>query len=584
MKYSITKRLFTGVFVLILPLLLLQGIIFGWSRQTVTEEIRSTATANLEYLRAYLDQRIQNIYEGANIIATETNVGQFYAKLAHSTFESVSEFYMDLRDIRTTLGIHKYANELVQEVTLIFPQHNLMMKTAGVSVADAELLEKIYSAAQTQPAQLMEADGTLYSVYFWMRTADLRATPALLCMEINPDALTELLNSYSEKDVKSSYLFNSANHYLVSSDGAAPVEAQELAPLLSHLDSAGVRQQTLRAGGVSYEAFVCPSSYLDFAIIQLIPSALYNQIPTMIGGLLLLLCAATVVVLVNLLRVLRRTVGRPVDGLQHAFASAGQGDFSVRLPHQDAQEFDQLAVDFNAMAHRIDSLINTNYRQTIRLQTAELKRLQAQINPHFLYNSFYFLRHLVAVGDDETAEEFCRYLGQYFQYITRNDKNTLTLSEEYGHAVSYLNIQLMRFGDTVEAEIAPLPESMAQLETPRLIVEPVVENCFKHGLNTTESTSRIRISFEEDADTVSILLENNGNDLTDEALEQLRSILDVPAEEASFTGLVNTHHRLRIFYGGKAGVEVSRSALGGLLVRLRLTRTPMHLADKEVPV
>lgn len=582
MKYSITKRLFTGVFVLILPLLLLQGIIFWWSRQTVTEEIRSTATSNLEYLRSHLDQRIQNIYEGSNIIVTETTVGQFYSKLAHGTFENTSDFYMSLRDIRITLGVHKYSNELVQEVSLIFPRHNLMVNTIAAAEADDKLLESLYTAAQTQPAQLLVADDRPYSVYFWMRSADLRATPALLCVELNPDALKELLNSYSETNVKSSYLLNSASHFLVSSDGAAPVAAEELAPLLNDLGSGEVRQQTIKAGGIAYEAFVCASDYLDFAIIQLIPSALYNQIPTMIGGLLLLLCAATILVLVYLLRVLRRTVGRPVDGLQRAFASAGQGDFSVRLPHQDAREFDQLAVGFNAMAEHIDSLIDTNYRQTIRVQRAELKQLQAQINPHFLYNSFYFLRHLVATEENETAEEFCRYLGQYFQYITRNDQNTLTLAQEYSHAVSYLNIQLMRFGDTVEADIAPMPQSMEKLEAPRLIVEPVVENCFKYGLNTTESTGCIRISFEEDEDTASIIIENNGNDLTDEALEKLRASLSLPAEDASFTGLVNTHHRLQYFYGGRAGVEVSRSSMGGLLVRLRLSRSP--IAKKEVPV
>lgn len=133
----------------------------------------------------------------------------------------------------------------------------------------------------------------------------------------------------------------------------------------------------------------------------------------------------------------------------------------------------------------------------------------------------------------------------------------------------------MRFGDTVEADVQPLPEDLQALAVPRLIVEPVVENCFKYGLNTTEDRGRIRLRYEEDEQSVSVIIENNGNDLTDEAIDRLRASLELPADETtSFTGLINTHHRLKLFFGQPAGVEVTRSTLGGLMVRLRLGRSP----------
>ena len=81
--------------------------------------------------------------------------------------------------------------------------------------------------------------------------------------------------------------------------------------------------------------------------------------------------------------------------------------------------------------------------------------------------------------------------------------------------------------------------------------------------------------------TESVIIENNGNDLTDEALEKLRQSLELPVDETtSFTGLINTHHRLKLFFGRRAGVEVTRSAMGGLMVRLRLTRTPLDNTQK----
>lgn len=579
---SISRRLFKGVSLLILPLLLLQGCVYVWSRSMVTQEIRSSAENNLAYLQNFLERRVADVVDASNTIFLKAEIGQFYAELAHDWFESASDYYMQLRAIQRTLSVLKYSNELIAEVNLFFPGEGLAVNTEYAYTLDTDFLNEIYEAALTQPAHLMNVGGTLYSAYGWGQSDDLTKARMLLFIELQPDVLRQLLTFYSETSTRSSYLLGEATGYLLSSIGADRMTVQHLAPLMEDMQGGALRQTRAEIDGTAYEAFVCYSAYLRLGILQLIPSRVFNQVPDLIGWLILGLCVTTVVILFSLLRVLRRTVGQPVDGLQSAFREAGNGHFSVRLPAQRIQEFDQLARGFNAMAEHIDGLIDTNYRQTIRLQTAELKRLQAQINPHFLYNSFYFLRHLISSDEQEVAEEFCRYLGKYFQYITRSDQSTLSLREEVDHAVNYLIIQLMRFGDTVEADVQPLPEDLQALAVPRLIVEPVVENCFKYGLNTTEDRGRIRLRYEEDEQSVSVIIENNGNDLTDEAIDRLRASLELPADETtSFTGLINTHHRLKLFFGQPAGVEVTRSTLGGLMVRLRLGRSPLDPAGKE---
>lgn len=579
---SISRRLFKGVSLLILPLLLLQGCVYVWSRSMVTQEIRSSAENNLAYLQNFLERRVADVVDASNTIFLKAEIGQFYAELAHDWFESASDYYMQLRAIQRTLSVLKYSNELIAEVNLFFPGEGLAVNTEYAYTLDTDFLNEIYEAALTQPAHLMNVGGTLYSAYGWGQSDDLTKARMLLFIELQPDVLRQLLTFYSETSTRSSYLLGEATGYLLSSIGADRMTVQHLAPLMEDMQGGALRQTRAEIDGTAYEAFVCYSAYLRLGILQLIPSRVFNQVPDLIGWLILGLCVTTVVILFSLLRVLRRTVGQPVDGLQSAFREAGNGHFSVRLPAQRIQEFDQLARGFNAMAEHIDGLIDTNYRQTIRLQTAELKRLQAQINPHFLYNSFYFLRHLISSDEQEVAEEFCRYLGKYFQYITRSDQGTLSLREEVDHAVNYLIIQLMRFGDTVEADVQPLPEDLQALAVPRLIVEPVVENCFKYGLNTTEDRGRIRLRYEEDEQSVSVIIENNGNDLTDEAIDRLRASLELPADETtSFTGLINTHHRLKLFFGQPTGVEVTRSTLGGLMVRLRLGRSPLDPAGKE---
>lgn len=571
MKYSITKRLFVSVLALLLPLLFLQGCVYVWSHSMVTEEIRVSAVSNLEYLQSMLERKVQDVADASNTVLSQAKIGLFYALLAHDQFESPSAYYSQLSDIRSALRILKYSNDLIGDVTLIFPLEGIALDASGMTQIDYAFLDRLYAAAETAPAHLLSVEEQLYSVSALARTESLENAHVLLCVKLQKETLIEALNSYSEKQTRFSYLLGAESDFLLGSRDADAVTAEALRPLLESARDGNVIKHSLHIRDKSYEGFLCYSRRLQAGIIQLIPSAYYNQVPSMIGLLLFLLCGATLIVLFSLLHVVRRAVGRPVSGLQSAFREAGNGNFSARLPEQQVLEFDQLAQGFNTMAENLNRLIDTNYRQTIRLQSAEFKRLQAQINPHFLYNSFYFLRHLISSEEYESAEELCHYLGLYFQYITRGDRNTIALEDEISHAVNYLTIQLMRFGDTVEADIQPLPDAVKTLTVPRLIVEPVVENCFKHGLNTTDAAGRIRIRYETDQAMLSIFIENNGNDLTEEALSSLRRSLEMPADEAtSFTGLINTHHRLKLFFGPGAGVEVSRSELGGLMVRLRL--------------
>ena len=576
MRYSITKRLLGSVLALIIPLLLLQGAVYLWARSAMLEEIESSAESNLEYLQKHLDRQIQGIYQAANGLIESRKVGMFYTQLHHASFASTSEYYMSIRDVREQMDILKYANEMIREITLLFPGYESFVSTTSSASENIVLpsdMPKIYAAAQNQPHLLMEIGGKLYSVFGKPHESELEKTGLMLCIELNQNVISDILASYSQDKGKSAFLYISATGALLSSPFAPTLREEQLRFLFPTGQGSGIAQRTLTIDGQTHTVFWRYSSLLGAYILQTVPTQQFNRVPAAIGLLMIILCLTTLIVLIVLLHVVSRTVTQPVRQLKTAFSKAGKGDFSTRLPEQRAEEFNQLSQGFNAMAEHIDSLIDTNYRQTIRLQTTELKKLQAQINPHFLYNSFYSLRHLISSEETNSAEEFCRYLGRYFQYIARNDQNTIPLREEYEHAVNYLNIQLMRFGDTVQAEVPQLPASLGEIETPRLIVEPVVENCFKHGLNSQEEVGRIRISLSEDQQGADIIIENNGGGLTDQQLRDLEKSLQTPTEEASFTGLVNTHHRLRLFYGGDAGVSVSRSPLGGLRVKLRILKS-----------
>lgn len=265
-----------------------------------------------------------------------------------------------------------------------------------------------------------------------------------------------------------------------------------------------------------------------------------------------------------------RVIHRPLARLVQAFRKVEQGDLSVRLSLKRNDEFGYLYRQFNEMAVNLDTLIQQVYQQKLLMQRAELKQLQSQINPHFLYNSFFIINTMARLGDDNLIV-FSKLLSEYYQFITRNTSDQVTLSEEIRHAIIYTEIQKIRFSRRLSIEFPPCPEEFGSMLVPRLILQPIIENAFNHGVERMADGGLIHISYEVSGQLLQILVEDSG-DIRDEEIESLmKRVLDAGAE-TEVTGLINIHRRLRLVFGGQSGLAFSRSPLGGLMVRLSIIK------------
>ena len=208
-------------------------------------------------------------------------------------------------------------------------------------------------------------------------------------------------------------------------------------------------------------------------------------------------------------------------------------------------------------------LVDQAYRQKILAQKAELKQLQSQINPHFLYNSFFLLQNMVERGDSEGASAFTRQLGAYFQFVTRNASDEVALEREAAHARAYTMIQGRRFRGRIEVEFGELPPQLEGLMVPRLILQPVIENAFDHGLENKSTGGALRVSFEVCDDLLVACVEDNG-DMTGEGAAALNVQMESGGDMRECTALVNIHRRLRLKYGPRSGMRFSSGDAGGL--------------------
>lgn len=318
--------------------------------------------------------------------------------------------------------------------------------------------------------------------------------------------------------------------------------------------------------GRSYMLAYRHSSVIDADLVAFLP------IESMLGPidslrqLLWVLSALAVIIIVSYSYWLYRLIHKPLQNLVRSFRKVEQGQLAAAKLPRSNDEFEYLFQRFNLMVENFDIMVQQVYEQRLRVQSAELKQLQAQINPHFLYNTYFILYRLAKLNDNESVARFSQYLGEYFQYITRNAADDAPIEMELRHARTYAEIQNIRFKDRIQVEFVELPDELKSLPVPRLIVQPIIENAYKHGLEMRRKEGFVRVAIRREGVDLLLSVEDNGDKLTDERLSRLSADLLMPPGEQEYTGLLNVHRRLQIRFGVPYGITVSRSEIGGMRV------------------
>lgn len=274
-----------------------------------------------------------------------------------------------------------------------------------------------------------------------------------------------------------------------------------------------------------------------------------------------------------------KQVVKPLYQLIGAFEKIKQRNLSTRIYHDRKDEFYFIYDAFNEMVQNMEQLIADIKEQHKLLQNAELMQLQAQIDPHFLYNSFNIIKYMADGEECEQITEFVTALAQYYRFNNKETRQAIPLSAEVEHMETYVYIQQMRFVDRIRVEIGTLPEEVKDYLVPKLILQPLVENCYNHGLKNKLGDGLILVSFELDGDRLTITVADNGEEMTQDKLEKLQQRV-IDTDDASVShALANIRRRLELAYEDSDMLKLSIGELGGLCAELTfdLKQTPLNL-------
>ena len=292
----------------------------------------------------------------------------------------------------------------------------------------------------------------------------------------------------------------------------------------------------------------------------------------MITNILLFAGIIVLTILVAFLLFYKR-VFQPLEILLvDAFEQIKESNLSYRIPvTKNNVVFTRLYQNFNYMAERIDTLVSRELKQEILVNQANYKHLQAQINPHFMYNSYFLLYRMIKRGDKEGSLLVCENLGKFFKYINRDSGENKSLSDEISHARSYAIIQGYRYQGIIHVDFPELPQRYNYIVVPRLIIQPLIENVFKYVVSELEEEEevKLKVSYEEADEELLIHVENSGR-MEEKQLEEIRKKLYGAKKEEDITALMNINTRLNVFFGQERSLETDKSVLGGLKVSLHV--------------
>lgn len=311
-----------------------------------------------------------------------------------------------------------------------------------------------------------------------------------------------------------------------------------------------------------YQVIYNVSDQDGWRMIKLIPYSEITQTAHTASRISILIGLGFLALSVLLVTFTSNAITRPLKKLSLQMNLFGTGSFDAETEVKGRDEIAHLSTRFNQMVRRTNELINERYRMKLVEKSAILKALEAEINPHFLYNALQAIStKALKSGEDEIAD-MVDALAQTLRYCI-SGKDSVHVRDELRHVERYLTLQKARFGSRLEV-VNDIDESLMDLAIPKLSIQSLVENSIKHALErvTSRITIVIRIRLEPEHAVISV--RDNGPGIAPDRLEEvLRSFRsDWEDREGDSIGLKNLHTRLRLIFGDQAGLEILTDETG----------------------
>lgn len=552
-----TKLLVMFVILTVTPLVFVGIVSYVKSHHTVSEYSLALASLKAEQLSRDVDALLQDTQQFMEIGKQESTV-QFLIQ--------PGETYDEAKNILNLFPFYRETytfSDSIQNMIIVNPDGKAISEDRGVyRWPKSPAHNPDYAKLTEQPTQTLirlekREEQTVISM--------TRAVTRDITKEIIGYVTIIMDPSVIEDMVQQVTLGNSGTFHIRSASGKDALisfknQADQIRPAWIRKEIADHREGYFTAPSRSDDTFYVfhTSEMTGWKIVGKAPLDEIMKDAYEIRSLIFLSAACSILFTITLYYFISSRLIRPIRNLKETMKQAAFGNFDVKVRNESSDEIADLSNSFNIMIQKIKTLMDQSIAEQKQLKKAELRTLQTQINPHFLYNTLDTIIWMAEAQKSNKVIDMTKALSHFFRITLSKGKDWITLDHEIRHIQNYLIIQKMRYRDILDVDYK-INEDILSYKILKLTLQPLVENAIYHGIKNKRSKGFIRIKADFNAQgDISIDIIDNGIGIQKEALEDIRlQLSDENAQsDGSGFGMVNVHKRIRLYYGEPFGLTV----------------------------
>lgn len=543
------KALFIFLPFIILPALGIGIAVYHQFTDIVKEQFIQSTLRNLDSIVSRLEEQTATVKDIADYLIIHPALNEFlsseqeldyaYEQYLKQNVMNLLTFHQFTKKYIRSIHIHGYNGNFIEMGEPFYPNEDVWLDEAkrrrgGVVWTDS------YSAISgwNREVHLISLVRILNSIN------DITHPQGELIIRLDGDYFLSQLEDALYKKSGFVYVVGPNGNSVLQSD---PTLSLDLTELTRKIEQRPFGYANYEWEQTDYFVFYRSMEQTLWKIVIFIPEAIVNEetigverMGALIIGMMLLFCFAA-------LLGLHSTIIRPVQRLKNETNRVKSGDFTAKVPIKRNDEITDLSRNFNEMVQTIRQLIEQRYTMALREKESELKQLQNQIDPHFLYNTLDMIRWTARLEKADKTSELIEVLSKFFRYGgSRSGGYVTTLSRELEFVQTYLYLQQKRLGNNLrytlytEAHIADAPIL-------KMTIQPLVENFIKHGLKKKAAANRLSVRCYVSGAEIWIDVEDNGKGIPADELAALRSSIKNKVWQGESGALQNIHERLTIF-------------------------------------
>ena len=569
---SYPRKLFLSYFVLIfVPLTVLS--VFFYIHMSITQLQNFTNLSNLYLNQATtaLETRISEMLSLTKSLSMQEEL-RICLEKDPETY-SIMEQANDLDEIQSMMRSHYYDTSIYQIRFYVNPAYNYADKeniTWSLDCIEEHFPgseDRIFSGPMLHGPFRLNMEFENYVSVFSLTmpvysVKDYDHTVGLICIDIFEEAILDILKSTDYSKMGEVYLTDSSGVPLIGyrSSTESILLYDEGAPVFNVDEPFTLNKNTLTVISPIIQGtwHLVVTSSTTFAVT--------NNIT--LFQLILMLLAIGVIVYI-LAYIYAHFNSKRIIDLSNKVKKIQQGDLSVHCIVDSYDEIGDLQMNINEMIERIKSLLDEQYNLGIQLKNSDLKLLQAQINPHFLYNTLNLIKWTAQTGNPEEVADIVDKLSNFYRISLSNGLDLISIRDELTHVSLYVQLQNKRFHNNIHLEL-DVAQDVYEIHILKLLLQPLVENSIVHGLQNKEGVIQIKICTI--SEFLFITIRDSGCGISEEKLAKIRLYQEMGAASSSSSGygLVNIYERLKNYYGEGSRLHISSQVNEGTVVEIML--------------